>query len=183
MKNTLAIVQAITSQTLREVPERDAVTALTRRIGALSRTHDALLKTRWVSADLADVARSTLSTFDQAGSIHLQGPNLKIGPRATLSLSLLLHEMATNAIKYGALSVPDGQVSITWTIEPGADEDMLSMVWTETGGPPALRPSSKGFGSRLISMGLIGTGDVELRYDPSGLTAFMQAPLSQMQQP
>ena len=91
--------------------------------------------------------------------------------------------MATNAIKYGALSVPDGQVSITWTIEPGADEDMLSMVWTETGGPPALRPSSKGFGSRLISMGLIGTGDVELRYDPSGLTAFMQAPLSQMQQP
>lgn len=183
MKNTLAIVQAITSQTLREVPERDAVTALTRRIGALSRAHDALLKTRWVSADLADVARSTLSTFDQAGSIHLQGPNLKIGPRATLSLSLLLHEMATNAIKYGALSVPDGQVLITWTIEPGADEDVLSMVWTETGGPPASQPSGKGFGSRLISMGLIGTGDVELRYDPSGLTAFMQAPLSQMQQP
>lgn len=183
MKNTLAIVQAIASQTLRGVSERDAVTALTKRIGALSRANDALLKTRWVSADLKDVAEATLSTFDQAGRVHLQGPVLQIGPRATLSVSLLLHELATNAVKYGALSVPEGQVAITWKIEKGDDDDFLRISWTETGGPPAREPSGKGFGSRLISMGLIGTGGVELSYDVSGLTAAMEAPLSQLQQP
>lgn len=183
MKNTLAIVQAIASQTLREVSERDAVTALTQRIGALSRAHDALLKTRWVSADLEDVAKATLVAFDQTGRLQLNGPVLQIGPRATLSLSLLLHELATNAIKYGALSVPEGQVAITWSVERGTEEDILRMSWVETGGPTPQQPSSKGFGSRLIDMGLIGTGGVELRYDPSGLIALMEAPLSQMQQP
>ena len=183
MKNMLAIVQAIATQTLREVSEREAVTALTQRIGALSRAHDALLKTRWASAALKDVAKATLAAFDQAGRFQLNGPALQIGPRATLSLSLLLHELATNAIKYGALSVPEGQVAITWSIEAGVEEDILRMSWTETGGPPVQPPSGKGFGSRLISMGLIGTGGVELRYNQSGLIASMEAPLSQMQQP
>lgn len=136
-----------------------------------------------MSADLKDVAEATLSTFDQAGRVHLQGPVLQIGPRATLSVSLLLHELATNAVKYGALSVPEGQVAITWKIEKGDDDDFLRISWTETGGPPAREPSGKGFGSRLISMGLIGTGGVELSYDVSGLTAAMEAPLSQLQQP
>ncbi|MBF5080119.1 HWE histidine kinase domain-containing protein (plasmid) [Paracoccus marcusii] len=183
MKNTLAIVQAITTQTLREVSERDAVTALTQRIGALSRAHDALLKTRWVSASLEDVAKATLLAFDQSGQFHLDGPALQIGPRATLSLSLLLHELATNAIKYGALSVPEGKVTITWSIEKGIEEDSLRMCWTESGGPPVQQPSGRGFGSRLISMGLIGTGGVELGYNQTGLLASMEAPLSQMQQP
>lgn len=183
MKNTLAIVQAIASQTLRQVSDRDAVNALTKRIGALSRAHDALLKTRWVSAALEDVARATLSTFDEAGRIHLRGPALQIGPRATLSLSLLLHELATNAIKYGALSTPEGRVAIDWSVEAGPEEDMLRMRWIETGGPPAHQPAEQGFGSRLIGMGLIGTGGVELRYTPSGLIAAMDAALSQMQQP
>ena len=183
MKNTLAIVQAIASQTLREVSERDAVTALTQRIGALSRAHDALLKTRWVSAALKDVVKATLAAFDQAGRFNLDGPSLQIGPRATLSLSLLLHELATNAIKYGALSVPEGQVAITWSVEKGFEEDILRMSWTETGGPPAYPPSGQGFGSRLIGMGLIGTGGVELGYNHAGLIALMEAPLSQMQQP
>ncbi len=183
MKNTLAIVQAIATQTLREVSERDAVSALTQRIGALSRAHDALLKTRWVSAALEDVVKATLAAFDQAGRFHLEGPSLQIGPRATLSLSLLLHELATNAIKYGALSVQEGQVAITWSVEKGAKEDILRMSWTETGGPSAHSPSGQGFGSRLIGMGLIGTGGVELGYNPAGLIASMEAPLSQMQQP
>lgn len=182
MKNTLAIIQAIASQTLREVSERDAVTALTKRLGALSRANDALLKTRWASADLKDVAEATLSALEQADRFHLQGPSLQIGPRATLSLSLLLHELATNAIKYGALSVPEGQVTIIWRVERGEDEDILRMSWTETGGPPAQQPSGKGFGSTLISMGLIGTGGTKLRYDPTGLIASMEASLSQMQQ-
>lgn len=183
MKNTLAIVQAIATQTLREVSERGAVTALTQRIGALSRANDALLKTRWASAALNDVATATLAAFDQAGRFHLSGPPLQIGPRATLSLSLLLHELATNAVKYGALSVPDGRVTISWSVEKGVEEDMLRVNWAEAGGPPVLQPSGKGFGSRLISMGLIGTGGVELCYKHSGLIASMEAPLSQMQQP
>ncbi|RJE78476.1 GAF domain-containing protein [Paracoccus sp. JM45] len=183
MKNTLAIVQAIASRTLREVPDRDAVNALTKRIGALSRAHDALLETRWVSANLKDVAEATLSALEQVDSFHLQGPPLKIGPRATLSLSLLLHELATNAIKYGALSVPEGQVAITWQVENGTDLDILRMTWTETGGPPAHQPSGRGFGSTLIAMGLIGTGGTELCYTASGLIASMEAPLAELQQP
>lgn len=183
MKNTLAIVQAIATQTLREVSEKDAVTALTQRIGALSRAHDALLKKRWASAALEDVAKATLAAFDQAGRFHLDGPSLQIGPRATLSLSLLLHELATNAVKYGALSVPEGRVTITWTIERSTEEETLRMYWAETGGPPVQQPAGRGFGSRLITMGLIGTGGVELSYHHAGLIASMEAPLSQMQQP
>lgn len=183
MKNTLAIVQAIASQTLRDVSDKGAVDALTQRIGALSRAHDTLLKRRWVFATLEDVAEATLSAFNEAGRFSLEGPSLKIGPRATLSLSLLLHELATNAIKYGALSVPEGQVAITWSVERGTEGDILRMCWAETGGPSVHQPSGDGFGSRLIGMGLIGAGGVELRYDPSGLIASMEAPLSQMQQP
>lgn len=181
MKNTLSIVQAIASQTLRGVSERPAVDALTKRIGALSRAHDVLLKQRWSSADLEDVVRATLSTFDQAGRVTFHGPSLQIGPRATLSVSLLLHELGTNAIKYGALSVPGGSIAISWEIRTDHQEAELHMSWEETGGPKVHAPTRAGFGSRLIDMGLIGTGGVELSYRETGLVAGMTALLSQLQ--
>lgn len=182
LKNTLAMVQAIAGQTLREVPDRDAVDAFMQRIGALSRAHEVLLRQSWTDANVRHVAEAVLSTFDEKQRFDLVGPNLRIGPRATLSLSLLLHELGTNAIKYGAISVPEGRVSVAWEIVEDASEPSFVFRWVETGGPPAHQPKGRGFGSRLIRMGLIGTGGVELSYGSLGLSALMRAPLSQMQQ-
>ncbi|WP_019999018.1 HWE histidine kinase domain-containing protein [Aureimonas ureilytica] len=182
LKNTLAMVQAIASQTLRQVTERDAVKALTQRIGALSQAHEVLLHQNWTEARIRDVTQAVLSTFEAGQRFMVEGPDVLLGPRATLSYSLLLHEMGTNAMKYGALSVPDGRVEIVWQVIGQGVDAILDMTWHEVGGPPATAPVGRGFGSRLIGMGLLGTGGVELAYSQEGLTARMQASLSQMQQ-
>ncbi|MGJ3627253.1 hypothetical protein AB5I41_10450 [Sphingomonas sp. MMS24-JH45] len=97
-----------------------------------------------------------------------------------MSLSLLLHELSTNAAKHGALSVPDGRVTLSWTISRSDDVEILDMRWAERGSPPAIEPSHRGFGSRIIRMGLTGSGGVKLHYDTEGLTADMSAPLHQI---
>lgn len=182
LKNTLAMVQAIASQTLRQVAERDAVDALTRRIGALSRAHEVLLRQNWSEARMADVTKTVLATFEGGQRFSVSGPDILLGPRATLSYSLLLHELGTNALKYGSLSVPEGRVEIDWRLLRDDDEQTLELSWREVGGPPVVEPTGRGFGSRLIRMGLIGTGGVQLDYGTDGLTATMRAPLSQVQQ-
>ncbi|WP_062018556.1 GAF domain-containing protein [Aureimonas sp. AU4] len=182
LKNTLAMVQAIATQTLRQVTERDAVKALTQRIGALARAHEILLQQNWSEARIRDVTKAVLSTFEGGERFRVEGPDILLGPRTTLSYSLLLHEMGTNALKYGALSVPGGHVEIEWRVVGDGDEATLDFRWREVGGPPATAPSGRGLGSRLIGMGLMGTGGVDLAYGPEGLTAHMQASLSQMQQ-
>lgn len=182
LKNTLAMVQAIASQTLRQVAERDAVDALTRRIGALSRAHEVLLRQNWSEARMADVTKTVRATFEGGQRFSVSGPDILLGPRATLSYSLLLHELGTNALKYGSLSVPEGRVEIDWRLLRDADEQTLELSWREVAGPPVVEPTGRGFGSRLIRMGLIGTGGVQLDYGTDGLTATMRAPLSQVQQ-
>ena len=98
---------------------------------------------------------------------------------ATLSLSMLLHELTTNALKHGALSTDAGRVSIDWSV----DGDRFILEWRESGGPAVKAPARKGFGSRLIHMGLLGAGDAAMRYEPSGLHATFTAPMSQLQLP
>ena len=100
-----------------------------------------------------------------------------LGPKATLSLSLLLHELATNAIKYGALSRETGRVAVEWRIDRGGAEPTFVVGWRERGGPPARAPTRRGFGSRLIGMGLVGTGGAKLDYGEEGLEAQFSAPL------
>ena len=99
-----------------------------------------------------------------------------------LSLSLMLHELATNAAKYGALTAPAGRVAVDWVVRRDGDMDRLDLCWTERGGPAAAEPTRKGFGSRLIRMGLTGSGGVELRYEAQGLTVTATAPLYQVQE-
>jgi two-component sensor histidine kinase len=182
LKNTLAMVQAVATQTLGHVTERDAVSALTQRIGALARAHDVLLHQNWTQSRMGDVTQAVLSTFDSGNRFRMTGPNVMLGARATLSYSLLLHEMGTNALKYGALSVPEGHVEIEWRISGHASEAVLDLTWQEFGGPAPTENTERGFGSRLIRMGLIGTGGVEIKYPATGLSAHMEALLSQMQQ-
>lgn len=182
LKNTLAMVQSIATQTLRNVVDREPVDAFERRIHALASAHEVLLREDWSDAPLGAVARTVLGTFEHANRFTLSGPDLPLGPRATMSLSLLLHELATNAAKYGALSTEAGRVAVTWRVEDTHGGPEVVLDWEESGGPPP-RPSNRtGFGSRLIRLGLTGTGGVELRYPSSGFRAEMRAPFAQLQQ-
>jgi two-component sensor histidine kinase len=184
LKNTLAMVISIATQTLRTVPDRAPVEAFERRIHALSSAHDVLLRQSWAAAPAREIMKAVLANSGHDDRIDLTGPELDLGPRATLSLSLLLHELATNAAKYGALSVPDGRVAVGWRMEGEGEGREVTLDWTERGGPPPTPPMNsgrKGFGSRLIRLGLVGTGGVDLRYPPSGFQATMRAPLVQLQ--
>ena len=181
MKNTFAMVQALATQTLRSVADRAPVAAFTQRIHALSTAHDVLLQQSWSAAPIRQIVVSVLGTLEKIERFTVQGPNLKIGPRATLSLSLLLHELSTNALKYGSLSAPAGRVEVKWFVRSLGFCNELVVVWLEIGGPTVTAPSGKGFGSKLIKMGLVGTGGSNIRYEPSGLVATFTAPLDDVQ--
>jgi two-component sensor histidine kinase len=149
------------------------VKAFTQRVQALSRAHDVLLQQSWASANLADVVIGAVSAQADAARITVTGPDISLDPKAALSLSLLLHELATNAVKYGSLSVADGVVDVNWRKQ----DDALVMTWTERGGPPVVPPERTGLGSRLIDIGMVGTSDVRKRFDSSGFSAEFRAPL------
>lgn len=181
MKNTLAMVQAIATQTLKGVAERDAVAAFIQRISAMGTAHDQLLQQDWAAASLINVIRPMLKLHGDGGRIQTTGPDIELGQKATVSISLLLHELATNAVKYGALSVPAGKVDLTWKIETGA-EPFIRLTWEEFDGPRVAEPERTSFGSRLIQMGLVGKGGVEKQYLPSGLLATFEATISDVRE-
>lgn len=170
LKNTLAVVQSIANQTLRDAKDREAVNAFNDRLRSLAVSHDLLMRQSWVGARLHDVVEGSLSLHGDATRIRIEGPPVQLGPKAALSLSLILHEMATNAAKYGALSNPTGTISIAWVLRTEAKAPGLLLRWTEAGGPTVAAPDRTGFGSRLIGMGL-GSGGARLEYEPSGLVA------------
>jgi two-component sensor histidine kinase/PAS domain-containing protein len=181
LKNTFAMIQAIATQTLRPVTEREPVENFERRLHALSRAHDILLQDNWLSADVADLVTQSVETFGVIDRLKMQGPKIAVGARGSLSLALLLHELVTNAIKYGSLSTEQGHVIVRWSIEGRGEQATFNFSWHETGGPPASEPVEKGFGSKLIKMGLIGSGGAEARYSLDGFSVKMSASLSQMQ--
>ncbi len=177
LKNTLAIVQSVAGQTLKGVTERSAVETFERRLIALGRAHDVLLQENWASAPMRAIAERVLSLTGES-RIAIAGPDVQFGSRATLSTSLVLHELATNATKYGALSADGGTVDLSWRREPGPDGEDFVLTWRETGGPPPAEPSRTGFGTRLIRLGLAGTGGVTIRYPDSGFVAEFRSALS-----
>ncbi|WP_061937206.1 sensor histidine kinase [Aureimonas sp. AU22] len=186
LKNTLAIAQSIATQTLRSAPDlATARKSLSERIQALSRAHDILLTGQHDSGAVASVIKSAVELHDPEDRVALRGPDLFVGPKAALTLALITHELATNAAKYGALSVPEGRVHIAWVVEidDGTKLPTLALMWREIGGPPVVPPSRKGFGSKLIEVGLSGSvgGSVELDYAPDGLKCRIVAPLTELQ--
>ncbi|URD34442.1 PAS domain S-box protein [Methylobacterium tardum] len=181
LKNTMAMVVSIAHQTLRSVSERGPVEAFEKRIQALASAHDLLLRKDWTAADLRSVCREVLGTAAEARRFTLDGPDVALGPSAALSASLLLHELATNAAKYGSLSGEEGEVKVRWWIDGDAGEPGLVLRWREHGGPPVVAPTRRGFGSRLIRTGLVGTGEVDVTYHTEGLVAAMRAPLVEVQ--
>jgi PAS domain S-box-containing protein len=177
MNNAMALVQAIASQTLRGVKERDAVEAFERRLDALSRAHNILQEQSWTSAGLRAVIAGVLAAHTDRARVKLNGPEIHLDPKAALSLSMLLHELATNAVKYGALGGSSGEVAVSWTVENGT----LMFDWAETGGPAVAAPSHKGLGTRLIDLGIAGSGGVTKSYDASGFHATFRAPLEKIE--
>lgn len=179
VKNNLATVQAIAIQTLRgtESPA-EAREAFLRRITALAAAHDILTHEQWDGAGVAEIAEGVLGALDGAAQrVKLQGPALRLSPKAALSLSMAFHELGTNALKYGALSRPDGEVRLTWRCV-GAPA-VLEVDWCERGGPPVSSPKARGFGSRLLEHGLAAelSGEVKMIFEPEGLHCIIRAPL------
>lgn len=186
LKNTLAMVQAIATQTMRNAPDLDAARdALADRLVAMGKAHDILLAGTREGASLEAVVRGSLAIHDDtvAGRFRLAGPHVGVGSRAALSLALMVHELATNAAKYGALSLPEGYVTVDWIIDRTGTEPMVRVLWRELGGPPVVPPTRRGFGSRLIERGLAGTigGTVRLAYPPEGVTCDLTASLTEIE--
>jgi PAS domain S-box-containing protein len=180
MKNTLAMVSAIATQTLRQVSDQPAVETFGRRILALGKAHDVLLQQTWQGAPIRSTIEEVVGLAQAGpGRFELNGPDIDISARSVLSFSLLLHELVTNAVKYGALSQDGGKVHVDWHVEG----PQLVLVWREAGGPSPVAPTRRGFGSRLIQNGLAGTGQADIRYEQGGLRAEFRAPLGYLAAP
>lgn len=181
LKNMLAMVMALAAQTLKGVSDREPVRAFEKRLVALGVAHDALLTQFWVAAPLSEIVSGVIGLLGQAARVETDGPMVTLGPKAALGLSLLVHELTTNAMKHGALSEEGGRAILHWRVDTQASEPVLVVEWREEGGPPVARPARKGFGSRLISLGIMGTGDATVSYLQSGLQARFAAPLAKAQ--
>lgn len=185
VKNTLATVQSLASQTLRA----DATPSAFResfegRPIALSKAHDQLTNRHWESAFLRDLLSASLAPFAAAGSdqIVLSGDDVELRPRAVLTLAMAFHELTTNAAKYGALSAAGGRVAISWrTVDGEASHRQLCIDWAEKGGPPVAPPQHQGFGSRLIERSIATElgGRARLSFKPDGLRCEIIIPLEQ----
>lgn len=183
LKNTLAIVQAIATQTLRNAPSLPAAAeSLGARMLALAQAHDVLMQGAWASASLRGLVEGAVRLHGDGmpERFRIVGPEVTVGPRPALTLALMLHELGTNAAKYGALSNETGRVTIGWRIAGPAGAEWLWFHWAERGGPPVAPPSRTGFGSRLIERSLVHSfgGSARLRYPRSGAVMALVAPLS-----
>ncbi|MEJ1969947.1 MAG: HWE histidine kinase domain-containing protein [Rhizomicrobium sp.] len=175
VKNTLSTIQSLAAQTLRN---RDGDgREFEGRLMALSRVHDQLTRQAWEWADFAAIARESFAS--NGGQVDprvtLEGPPVRLTSRTALALAMVLHELAGNAARYGALSVPDGSVALVWSVGPGK----LTIDWREEGGPAVTRPDRRGFGARLLERSVAHElgGRPVLNYAPEGVRCTMEIPL------
>jgi two-component sensor histidine kinase len=181
IKNTLAMVGAIANQTMRGDNVTAAREAFAARLMILSRAHDILTQTSWTHAPIREVMNGALAAHRSGQSrIRTSGPDIMLQPKQALALSVAVHELATNAVKYGALST-GGRVDIVWSDEPIASAPSFRFTWTESGGPTVSEPApaQRGFGSRLIERMLAGdfSGDAKISYRSDGAVCELIAPL------
>ncbi|WP_372361181.1 sensor histidine kinase [Xanthomonas sp. NCPPB 1325] len=182
VKNSLVMVQSLARQSFNNADSlADAQEKIDARLLALSRAHDTLTRENWVSADILELTRDAATLYESRDSqrFTLQGESCRLDPRRALALSMALHELCTNALKYGALSSSDGAVRIVWERHVRDGQALLELVWQESGGPLVQPPTRKGFGSRLLERGLKHDlkGEVELSFDRAGVCFRVSIPL------
>ena len=179
VKNTLAVVQSMARQTFRGAKNfGQALTSFEGRLGALSVAHDLLVKNDWQGAELEDLVRNQLGAqfMEGDGSVKLEGPHIMLPANLATPFGLLLHELGTNAIKYGALSKMTGTVALTWRLLLQNNGQLLQVEWREVGGPHLNGEAQPGFGSFLIQHGLPGA-NVKREFSPDGLRCTIELPL------
>lgn len=180
VKNTLATIQSIAAQTAKRAVTTDEFRkSFEARLIALSSTHNALTRGGWEMASLRELFDHEMKPYAEE-QIRLRGADVQLGAKQTLALGMVLHELATNAAKYGALSSPDGTLDVAWAVEPGEGSDLLRIEWSEVGGPLVAAPARKGFGSRLIQASIeqeLG-GAAALRYEADGFKCSLSIPLT-----
>ena len=184
-KNLLAVIQAMARQTARHTGSVETfLTQFGARLQALAASHDLLIRESWYGASLGELVRSQLGVYldGQAGQVSIEGPAIAIKPEAAQNLGLALHELAVNAAKYGALSVPVGRVVITWNRLENVDGSAVELDWREKLGPKVKARRRKGFGSMVIERNLARALDatVELEFDPDGLHCHIVIPANQI---
>jgi two-component sensor histidine kinase len=180
VRNTLTTVQAMAAQTFRRTSDIDeAKKKFEDRLIALGRAHGVLSQGRWERADVREIVNEVLGPFSARDEqrLSLNGGEVYVAPRGTLMLSMVLHELATNATKHGAWSTRTGTVSLDWTRIERADRPWLRLIWREIGGPAVQVPGRKGFGSRLIEQSLAGAGGrTTIEYDATGIVCELECP-------
>jgi len=179
VKNTLAMVSAIASQSFRGAPNIEhGQKAMEGRLIALARAHDLLMQVSWANASLTHTLSSATEPYDSQGDrrFHFNGPDIRITSVAVIALAMTFNELCTNTTKFGALSVPTGRVEIAWTTDEL--KQRLRLVWTERGGPAVEPPTRRSFGTRMMeSLGQQLTGQVQLTYGPGGFIYALDVPL------
>lgn len=182
IKNTLATVSAIASQSLRNaISPAHGQQAIEGRLAALSRAHDLLMQANWAHASLRQSVRGATEPYDNngAGRIKIDGPDIRITSGAVIALAMTFNELCTNTTKFGALSVPSGRVTVAWTIDD--KNKRLRLEWTEKDGPKVIEPSRRSFGTRMMmSLGQQLKGKVQLEYHPSGFCYSLDVPLESL---
>jgi two-component sensor histidine kinase/CheY-like chemotaxis protein len=182
IKNTLAIVSAIASQSLRTATSVErGQEAIEGRLIALGRAHDQLMQVSWANAGLTDTVRSATAPFDAqgVGRFAIDGPHIGITSGAVIALAMTFNELCTNTTKFGALSVPAGRIEIAWTIDDKSQR--LRLTWTEKGGPAVEAPTRRSFGTRMMgSLGQQLNGEVQLSYLSTGFVYVLDVPLSSL---
>jgi PAS domain S-box-containing protein len=178
VKNTLAVVQSIAYQTFRSAASPDALRAFEGRLMALSAAHNLLTQSHWESAPLHDLVADTLQTRADKQRARFSGPHVLLPPKHAIAIAMILHELGTNALKYGALSNDQGQVALEWCLRN--DGSMLDLLWREQGGPPVAPPTRRGFGSVLLERMLDRdlNGKLVLDFHPDGVQCRITTPLA-----
>jgi len=179
IKNILATVQSVVGQSLRsDAPIEELRSVVTERLGALGRSQDVLTGKKWDVAGLRQTVERAIEPFNEAGRLDLFGPDLEISQAASAALTMALHELATNAVKYGALSNEAGRIRIEWSVADGT----FVLTWTESGGPAVTKPSRTGFGSRMIerALGTAVKGHAAIDYRPDGIVFTVQTDVDEL---
>ncbi len=182
VKNTLAIVQGLAGQSFGSVEgSQNARAIFNGRLQALASAHTLLTQRSWGSAELVEIVTGSAEATagDLIERFEIAGPLVTLHPQTSVSLAMIIHELCTNAIKYGALSVPEGRVTVTWDVEHEEGMEHLRLIWRESGGPHVEPPSRKGFGTRLITSGMsTESGEVSMDFQPEGLVCTIKAHLA-----